>query len=70
MSFRRSAGLAVVGVVLFGMAGCDGGTPPSGSRAIVPSDHLEKQQARLEQIKEKTKARPTVRPGRRPSIGA
>jgi hypothetical protein len=70
MSRRRRAGLLTVNVVLLGMAGCDGGAPPGGRRAIVPADHLETQQARLEQRKEKMKPPPASRPGRRPLVGA
>ena len=43
MTHRRSTGLAVLGAILLGMAGCEERLPESGSRAIVPADHLEKQ---------------------------
>ncbi len=63
MTHRRSTGLAVLGVLLLGMAGCDEGLPESGSRAIVPADHLEKQRARMEQMTANLKARFAPKPG-------
>ena len=65
MRCRRSAGLALLGLVLvlLGMAGCDEGTPPSGSRAIVPADHLEKQRVKIEQFMANMKARQFSKPG-------
>jgi hypothetical protein len=63
MMCRRTAGLAVMGLVLFGMAGCDEGAPPSGSRAIVPADHLEQQRVKMEQLKATMKVRLSSKPG-------
>jgi hypothetical protein len=55
-------GTAGLAGVLIGIAGCDGGTPPSGSRAVVASDHLERQQAKIEQLRAAMKSRPSARP--------
>jgi hypothetical protein len=70
MCRRSCAELVVLGVVLISLAGCDGGTPPRGARAVVPADHLDEQQARLERRKEKMRSPSTSRPARRPLIGA
>jgi hypothetical protein len=55
----------VLGLVLTAMAGCDGGAPPSGSRAVVAADHLDKQRAKVEQyrasLKPRTSSRAAVR---------
>jgi hypothetical protein len=61
---RRMAMLGTAGLagVLIGIAGCDAGTPPSGSRAIVPSDHLERQQAKIEPLRAAVKSRPSAKP--------
>jgi len=62
MTHRRSTGLAVLGAILLGMTGCEEGLPESGSRAIVPADHLEKQRAKLEQMTANIKARFAPKP--------
>ncbi|HZW32806.1 MAG TPA: hypothetical protein VFF52_18980 [Isosphaeraceae bacterium] len=61
MSRRRSAGLVALGLLWLGAAGCDESLPPSGSRAIVPADHLEQQRARLEQQRADIKVQPSSR---------
>jgi hypothetical protein len=61
MSYRRSVIVAMLGVVLLGNAGCDIGTPPSGSRAIVAAHYLEKQRAKIQQIRSSMKARVLTR---------
>ncbi len=63
MTHRRSTGLAVLGAILLGVAGCEEGLPESGARAIVPADHLEKQRAKMEQITANMKARFALKPG-------
>jgi len=70
MRLGRSVVFAVLGIVVLAMAGCHDGAPPTGSRTIVPSDHLHQQQARLEQIKARLKVSPTAKIARRRSIGA
>jgi len=62
MMWRRPAGLAILGLVLLGMAGCDAGIPPSGSRAIVPADLLEQQRVKLAEMKAKMKTQPLSKP--------
>jgi hypothetical protein len=57
MSYRRSVSVAMLGVVVLGNTGCDLGTPPSGSRAIVAAQYLEKQRVRIQQIRSSLKAR-------------
>jgi hypothetical protein len=42
---------------MIGVAGCGGNLPASGSRAIVPADHLEQQRAKLEKLTANIKAR-------------
>ncbi len=65
MTWRRPAGLAILGLVLLGMTGCDGGIPPSGSQARVPADFLEQQRVRLAEMKTKMKPQPFPKPVRR-----
>jgi hypothetical protein len=48
----------LLGLVLTAMAGCDGGAPTSGSRAIVAEDHLDKQRVKIEQYRASLKPRP------------
>jgi hypothetical protein len=50
---------------LLGMAGCDAGIPPSGSRAIVPANHLEQQRVKLAEMKTKMKTQPFSSPVKR-----
>ncbi len=57
MSYRRSVIVAMLGVVLLGTVGCDMGTPPSGSRAIVAAHYLERQRAKIQQIRSSMKTR-------------
>ena len=47
--------------LLVGMPGCDGGTPTTGSRAVVAADHLEQQRTRLEQFRASMKTQPATR---------
>ena len=66
MRSRRSVRMAMLGVVLPGclmlvMAGCDVGSPPSGSGAIVTADYLEKQRVKVEQYRASLKARPSAK---------
>jgi hypothetical protein len=66
MKARRHVGVAMMGTgwlvgTLIGVAGCDAGAPPTGSRAIVAADHLEKQQARIEQIRASMTPRPSTK---------
>lgn len=63
---RRPLGMTVlcaggIAGLLVGMAGCDGGTPATGSRTVVAADHLEQQRSRLEQIRAGMKTRPEAR---------
>jgi hypothetical protein len=67
MRARRRIGMAVLGAgclggTLIGQAGCDAGVPPTGSRAVVAADHLEQQQAKIEQIRASMKPRPSTKP--------
>ena len=61
----RSIGIALLGLMAFGAAGCDGGVPPSGARAITPADLLEKQRTKLVEMKSQMKTRPSAKPGAR-----
>ena len=61
----RSIGIAILGLMALGAAGCDGGVPPSGARAITPVDLLEKQRTKLVEMKAQMKARPSAKPGAR-----
>ena len=70
MSHRRSAGFAVLCLVIFGITGCGEGAQSNDSRALVPADHLQQQQARLEQLRTRVKVPPTAKVARRRSIGA
>jgi hypothetical protein len=54
-------GASCLGGALIAMSGCDAGTSPTGSRAIVAADHLEQQQAKIEQIRASMKARPSTK---------
>jgi hypothetical protein len=63
MAHRRSTGLAVLGAILLSMAGCEERLPETGSRAIIPADHLEKQRAKLDQMTVNVKARLAPKPG-------
>ena len=65
MRWHRSAGIALVGLVWLSMAGCEDGAPPSGSRAIVPANYLEKQRVKIEEMKASMKTRPVSRPAPR-----
>jgi hypothetical protein len=65
MTWRRPAGLVMLGLVLLGMTGCDGGVPPSGSRAVAPADLLEQQRVRLAAMKTKMKTQPLSKPVKR-----
>jgi hypothetical protein len=55
----------MLGLVLLGTAGCDGGVPPSGSRAVAPADLLEQQRVRLAAMKAKMKTQPFSKPVKR-----
>jgi hypothetical protein len=65
MPRRRSIGIALLGLIAFGTAGCDGGVPPSGARASTPADLLEKQQAKLAEMKSRMKSQPLTKAGAR-----
>jgi hypothetical protein len=65
MPLRRCAGRTILGLSLLGALGCDGGTPPDGSRALVPADHLEQQRMKLVQLKASMKAQPAAKHGMR-----
>ena len=65
MPRRRSIGIALLGLIAFGAAGCDRGVPPSGARASTPADLLEKQQAKLVEMKAQMKSRPSAKAGAR-----
>jgi hypothetical protein len=54
-------GAGCLGGTLIGMAGCGAGVPPTGSRAIVPADHLDQQQAKIEQVRASLKPRPSAK---------
>jgi hypothetical protein len=62
---RRSIGIALLGLIAFGAAGCDGGVPASGARAITPADLLEKQRMKLVEMRSQMKSRPPAKPGAR-----
>lgn len=67
MRARRPVGMAMLGAgwlggLLIGVAGCDAGAPPSGSRAVVAADHLDKQRDRIERIRASLKSRPSSKP--------
>jgi hypothetical protein len=66
MTPRRSTRLALLGAIILGLAGCGGNLPETGSRAIVPADHLEKQRIKLDQMTAnlKTKFAPKLRSNR------
>ena len=53
--------IAAIAGALIGMAGCDAGTPATGSQAVVPADHRDKQNARAEQLRAGLKNRPSSR---------
>jgi hypothetical protein len=53
--------MAMLGLFLSGLAGCDGGTPPDGSRAIVAADYLEQQRAKLDKFRRSQKIWPQPR---------
>jgi hypothetical protein len=61
----RSIGIALLGLIALGAAGCDGGVPASGSRAVTPVDLLEKQRTKLVEMKSQMKTRPPAKPGAR-----
>jgi hypothetical protein len=48
----------LLAAILIGLAGCGGNIPASGSRAIVPADHLEQQRAKVVQMLANIKTRP------------
>jgi hypothetical protein len=58
----RVSGLAVLGIFMLGIGGCEGGAPPTGSRAASGPDLLEKQRVKLAELKAKMKTVPAVRP--------
>jgi hypothetical protein len=58
MTHRRSTALGLLGAIMLSVAGCGGNLPASGSRAIVPADHLEQQREKLKQLTANLKARP------------
>jgi hypothetical protein len=60
MNSRRSVIVAILGAVLLGIAGCDLGTPPSGSRAIIAAHYMEKQRAKIQQMRSTLKSRSLV----------
>jgi hypothetical protein len=62
MPLRIGAGRAILGLLILGTLGCDGGTPADGARALVPTDHLEKQRLKLAEMRASLKAQPTVKP--------
>jgi hypothetical protein len=62
MTWCRPAGIAILGFVLLGTAGCDGGIPPSGSQARVPADFLEQQRVKFAEMKAKMKPQPFSKP--------
>ena len=61
----RSIGIALLGLIALGAAGCDGGVPASGARAITPADLLEKQRTKLVEMKSQMKSRPSAKPAAR-----
>ena len=65
MRARRRVGAAMLGAAWLGgalisIASCDAGVPPSGSRAVVAADHLERQQPEIERIRTGMKPRPST----------
>jgi hypothetical protein len=62
MPLRRRAGRAILRLFLLGTLGCDGGAPPDGARAIVPTGHLEKQRLRLAEMRASLKTHPAAKP--------
>jgi hypothetical protein len=66
----RRAAFVVVGLLVLALAGCREGAQSTDAHAFVPADHLQKQQARIEQQRAKMKARPTAKVAVRRSIGA
>ena len=66
----RRAAFVVVGLVVLASAGCREGAQSTDAHTFVPADHLQKQQARLEQQRAKMKARPTTKVAARRSLGA
>jgi hypothetical protein len=58
MTHGRSSGLTLLGAILIGAAGCEASVPATGSRAIVPADHLEQQRAKLKQMTANIKPQP------------
>jgi hypothetical protein len=62
MTHRRLTSLAVLSATLLGMVGCEDGLPQTGTRAIVPSDHLEQQRAKLGEMTAKIKVQAAPRP--------
>jgi hypothetical protein len=63
MTYRPATWLALLGAILLSMAGCEKKLPASGTRAIVPADHLEKQRAKMEQMTANLKTRLARNPG-------
>jgi hypothetical protein len=53
----------VLGGILLGIAGCHDKLPASGSRAIVPADHLEKQRAKIDSMTANLKGQRASQPG-------
>jgi hypothetical protein len=62
MGLCRVSGLAVLGIFMLGIGGCEGGAPPTGARAASAPDSLEKQRVKLAELKAKMKTVPAVRP--------
>jgi hypothetical protein len=61
MNARRSMIVAILGAVLLNIPGCDRGAPVTGSRAIVAAHYLEKQRARIQQMRTSMKSRSLTR---------
>jgi hypothetical protein len=47
--------LALIGFVLYGVAGCGGGTPSTGEMAVRPADYAQKEKANIEGFKQMMK---------------
>jgi hypothetical protein len=62
MSRCRVSWRAVLAIVMICIGGCDGGAPPTGSRAASAPDSLEKQRVKLAELKAKMKPTPAGRP--------